>query len=531
VGPACIPYPELPGTTRIFADYTSAFERVRVFYPLQPQRMYDLAGEKGGEYPAGLRAQMANILERHNRQWGLTPQGESNLQKLRAGAAAVVTGQQPVLFGGPAYGLYKALTAIRVAEELSRRGRECVPIFWLASEDHDFAEVSQVKLRSRQGELKNFVIESTAIAGAQVGGVTLGEQISQIAEAVAEFLCKGEVSELLRRCYSAQETFSSSFARMMSSLLGFYGLLFLDARDPELHALALPVYEGAAKRAAEIDQALMARGKALEHAGYHQQVKVTASSTLLFMNQEGVRTPIRRANGEFAAGTRKLKEAELEAKIKEAPQEFSGSALLRPVIQDFLLPTVAYIGGPAEVAYFAQAGVVYEKLLGRVTPILPRCGATLLDARDQRLLKSNKLQVKQVWQSASTVRQLLAERNLPHELEEQFERAESALDAALSAVGQRLEKLALSDAAKHSESKMRYQLKRLRARAAQAELRRNEEISRHAEALSASLYPHQQLQEREIGGVSYLASFGTGLLAQLHQALKPEGVQHQIIEV
>src|SRR5262249_44518192 len=153
--------------------------------------------------------------------------------------------------------------------------------------------------------------------------------------------------------------------------------------DPELHRIAEPIYRAAIERAEELDDTLLARGKELESAGYHQQVKVTPSSSLLFALRDGARIPIhRRANGKenrFTIGNEELSQHELQAQISSAPQNFSPNVLLRPVVQDYLLPTLTYTGGSAEVAYFAQGAVVYERLLGRVTPIVPRFSATIVE--------------------------------------------------------------------------------------------------------------------------------------------------------
>ena len=157
-------------------------------------------------------------------------------------------------------------------------------------------------------------------------------------------------------------------------------MIILDASDGELDRVAEPIFRAAIERAEELDAALLERGKALEAAGYHQQVKVTTSSVLLFTMRDGARTPIQlRHNGadrEFVigadAGAEKLSSSELISRIRSHPEQFSPNVLLRPIVQDYLLPTLAYTGGAAEAAYFAQAGAVYEALLGRVTPIIPR---------------------------------------------------------------------------------------------------------------------------------------------------------------
>jgi uncharacterized protein YllA (UPF0747 family) len=183
----------------------------------------------------------------------------------------------------------------------------------------------------------------------------------------------------------------SAFARLMALLFADWGVILLDQADPAFHHLAKPILRQAVERSVELDDALLGRGKVLETAGYHQQVKVTSATTLLFEIKNGVRTVVRRksngANDEFVAGEERSSTQELLDRIERNAGNFSPNVLLRPVVQDYLLPTLAYTGGAAEVAYFAQAAVVYEKLLGRVTPILPRFSATLIEPKAQRLLE------------------------------------------------------------------------------------------------------------------------------------------------
>src|SRR5205085_4661863 len=190
--PGCLSYQQLPHTSRLFADYTGDFSRVSQFYPLAPQQLEQL--KPPADYPADRRRSLAEILESQNRR-GSTAEVEKNLQRFRSGAAAIVTGQQPVLFGGPAFMIYKALTAIKLAAELSGKGTDCIPIFWIASEDHDFAEVGQVTLRSPAGELRRFAMAETPHPGQSAGGVVLREGDAALAAAAAQFI-GGEAGEL-----------------------------------------------------------------------------------------------------------------------------------------------------------------------------------------------------------------------------------------------------------------------------------------------------------------------------------------------
>ena len=185
-----------------------------------------------------------------------------------------------------------------------------------------------------------------------------------------------EVTKFLREAYRPGENFGSAFARLFSRLFAQWGVVLLDASDPEFHRIAQPIYSAAIERAAELDDALLARGRELEAAGYHQQVKVTPSSTLLFtLRRRGPRAGTsagkRRVGRSFLVGDETISQAELLRRIASQPEQFSANVLLRPVVQDYLLPTLAYVGGAAEIAYFGQGAVVYKALLGRATPDSP----------------------------------------------------------------------------------------------------------------------------------------------------------------
>jgi uncharacterized protein YllA (UPF0747 family) len=197
------------------------------------------------------------------------------------------------------------------------------------------------------------------------------------------------------------------------------------------------------------------------------------------------------------------------------------------------LPTLAYTGGPAEIAYFAQAAVVYEKLLGRVTPILPRFSATLVDPKAQRLLERYQLAMPDMFSGPEKLRQTLATRTLPSDLQGRFAEAKAALDKSLGSIRESLARLdpTLVDAASNAGEKMKYQLTQLEARAARAEVQRNEVITRHADSLNWVLYPDKALQEREIGGLSFVARYGPGLLQSLYEAIHTDCHDHQVINL
>ena len=538
----CLPFTQIPHTTRLFTDFLSYSPSVRQFYPRSPHFGEWLQIEASNlRYDATRREQISAILERQSKSWDASPQALSNLNRFRRGAAAIVTGQQVGLFGGPMFSIYKALSAVKLAEEATAAGVEAVPIFWLATYDHDLAEVNQLSLPGADYLLRKLSISSHSIPGAPVSEVRFGEEISSVVEEATSLLGDSEASQILRESYRPGETFGTAFARFYARLFAAWGVIVLDASDPELHRIAAPIYKVAIQQASEIAEELLARGQDLEAAGYHQQVKVTSSSVLLFTLQNGARTPIQqRVNAdspEFViasdSATEKLSAAELLDRIATAPEKFSPNVLLRPVVQDYLLPTLAYAGGAAETAYFAQAGAVYEKILGRVTPIVPRFSATLVEPKIQRGLEKYGITVLDTFQGVESLRRKLAANSLPADLQAAFERANRSIDESFSGLHEALAKLdpTLLEASQTAVSKAHYQMDRLRERAMAAELRRSEVVGRKAEAFSHTLYPDDALQERGIAGVYYVARYGTALLKGLYGAMHTDCLDHQILEL
>ncbi len=537
----CLPFSQIPHSTRLFLDYLSYAPSVRPFYPRSPNVSEWLKDEaKSVVYDPARRAKVGEILERQNRAWGASPKTLANIDRLRRGALTVVTGQQVGLFGGPLFSIFKALTAVKLAEQATAAGVDCVPIFWLATEDHDLAEVNHISLISGDGAPERFEVASRGVVDAPVGTVKFGADIDPVVEQAAALLGDSEVATWLRESYKPGQTLGSAYGLLFTRLFAEWGIILLDPADKEFHDLAKPLLRAAVERAGELDRALLARGKALEAAGYHQQVKVTAASSLLFEVKDGARTVVRRKEklvggkgDEFLVGAEHLSADELLARIEVAPERFNPNALFRPVVQDYLLPTLAYTGGAAEVAYFAQSAVVYEKLLGRVTPILPRFSATLLEAKAERILSRYELELPDVLQGPEKVREAIAARSLPSDLQARFAEAYASAEKSMAAVRESIGKLdsTLIESSDRARTRMWYQINRLHRRASRAELLRNEVIARHADSLSNALLPNKVLQEREIAGVSFVARYGPELLATLYKHIRTDCHDHQVIEI
>lgn len=528
----CVPFSTIPHTSQLFLDFVSFSGNIQQFYRRTPRISDWLKDELPlVSYEPVRRQQVAAILQRQNHAVRASSRTLENISRLQNGAHAIVSGQQVGLFGGPLLAMLKAISAIAHAERATALGVDCVPIFWMASEDHDLAEVNHAWILGQDGLLHMFSAPTRGMDDAPVGEIRFGNEIEPLVEEAIGMLGASPVADTLRECYRPGETLGSAFAKLFARLFSDFGLIIIDPSDPELHRIAEPVICQALQQRQEIAGKLLDRDRQLAAAGYHQQVRVTQDSVLLFDTSAGRRLAIQPTQNGFSAGDAEWSREQMLARCKAHPEYFSANVLLRPAVQDFLLPTLAYVGGPSEIAYFAQAGIVQEHILRRATPVLPRLSATLVEPRLRKLLDKYKVSVAQTFEAPDKFRELMAARSMPSQLQARFDAAEHDMETALAGIMEGLQTLdpTLVDAARNALSKMQYQMQGLRGRAARAELRRSEELNRHAEILSAALYPNKTLQERVVAGTYFLACQGLTLLQELHEAAQAECTNHQLI--
>ena len=467
----------------------------------------------------GDAGRLADALRAQAEGFGAGAAALENIELLRGGARAVVTGQQVGLFGGPLLTLLKAATAVaRSGQATEQTGVKHVPVFWLATEDHDLAEVDQVSLLTKHHVETLRAGLKTALP-VEVGGVPLGAEVEAVLERACELLEWAPVCDLLRECYAPGATLGGAFARWMTKLFEGQGLVVVDAAGREFHAMGAPVLRYAIEHAGELEAGLLGRTKELEAAGYHAQVLVVPGHSLLFLVDEaGGRAALRRAaDGSWKAGGKAYTTADLLRILEDAPERLSPNALLRPVFQDCVLPTAAYIGGPAEVAYFAQSQVVYQSVLGRVTPVLARFSATLIEPSIGSVMDRHELRVPGILTTAEELAQSLGARAMPIAGKRRLAAVGNAMDAELTALTEYLGSMdeSLGRSAKVSGSKMLYQINRLRRMAADFELQKEASLRKHAEALVLNLFPEGHPQERLIAGVWFVARYGEGLIERL----------------
>jgi bacillithiol biosynthesis cysteine-adding enzyme BshC len=514
-----------PGLSRLFLDYCAGDAAVSPFYASLPLTSGGAGAVPRPQLPAHW-PEIVGLLAAQNPGPATAPA----LEALRNGAGTVVTGQQVGLFGGPLFTPFKAATAVARASQATAQGQPHAAIFWLASEDHDFAEIGHVTFPAKR-ELRKFVYPPSSELARPVGSIVLDDRIAPLIDQASELLGSSDAMDALADAYQPGRTFAQAFAAFYAKVFAAQGLLILDAGGRTFHRMGAPVLRAAIERADELHAALLERNAQLEAAGYHAQVAVGAQSSLLFLIDEassahsGARVALKRIapsaadpGGLWQAGRQSLSTAELVGILEAEPERISPSALLRPVFQDFLLSTSITIGGPAEVAYFAQSAVLFERILGRMTPVQPRLSATLIEPAIGELLRKHELTLERVLhESGPSLAQLLAARAIPIDGKRKLAAAGSALDAELKTVEEWMGQLdaGLGRSAETAASKMRYQMNRLRRLAANFELQREASLGRHAEAISLALYPGGVLQERLHGAAYYFAKYGSELAEEL----------------
>jgi bacillithiol biosynthesis cysteine-adding enzyme BshC len=514
----------LPHQSKLYLEYIDNFSAVRSLYAHPPDMATVRRVARKLDFPLERRREVSAILRAQNVALGGGAAALENIDRLQKGAVAIVSGQQVGLFSGPAYAFYKALAAIQLAAELTRSGVQAVPVFWMATEDHDIEEVRHVSW-FQDGVLKRFELPAPdgADAGRPVGKIPLGAPVEELVHDAADLLGKqGSVllAQFLKESYNPRETYGSSFGKLFAKIFSQQGLVLLEPLDPQLHRIAAPLYRQAIEDRDILNEKLLQRGKQLDAAGFSAQVKVTAKSSLLFYMGEGPRNPVVVSNGaKFQSGQKSWTKAELLGAIQNEPENFSPSALFRSVIQDYLLPTVSYIGGPAEVAYFAQSEVVYQHVLGRMPVVLPRPGFTLVDIKAAKLLRAYKLKVEDIWAGSQEVRRRMELVSVPTQISSEFDRNHKQVMRMLDQLKDRLEKLdpTLQGAVATARKKIDYQIDKLRRKTGRALDAKEGLLSDHEAFLERLLYPRKTLQSRELCLLPFLAHWGPSGLAELQK--------------
>lgn len=521
----CLRHTDLPHTSRLFADFVYHFDRVSRFYAHNPLDFHSFERAAARiDFPADRRRALVAALQAQN---GPT----AELARLaEPGTVTVVTGQQVGLFSGPCYTIYKALTAAKLAATLTERGIPAVAVFWLATEDHDFAEVNHAFTLSAGHQLVRHEVSSPAVDHTPVGDLTIpGYPVEELAAELDGLPYAGDVIEAVRASYQPGATLGQAFRALLQRLLAGYPLLYLDPLHPAIRQIAAPLLSRAVEHSAAMSERLLARNAELVEAGYHAQVHFEPKTSLFFLLQDGRRLSLHRDGDDYLLGDTRLTPAQLAAQ----GASLSPNALLRPVMQDYLLPTVAQVGGPAELAYLAQSEVLYD-VLGRPAPVIvPRSGFTLIDSRAAKLLRRYSLSVKDCLDSLDGLSAHIAQRLVPAGLARSLANSREMTAALFDRLVHEVAAFdeTLGAAAAKSRAKVLYQIGKIEAKTARQALRHNDRAATEAAYLFHALYPEKHLQERLYTILPFLARHGLDLTQRLYQETHIDCPDHIVVEV
>lgn len=525
---------------RLAADYAYDFDRLGRFYAGNPAdgRDWQAAIARTQAYPRD-RASLTSALSAQLKRRGAPAQAQAALERLLdPSAVAVVTGQQAGVFGGPLYTLLKAVTALQVAERLNRDyGVPAVAVFWVDAEDHDWDEVSGCEVLDADLKPQSVRLAAPPGAGhAPVASLVLGGSAAIAIDELAAILpateFTGTLLTRLRSAYRPESRMAEAFGRWLEFVLGDYGLVVYDASDRATKPLVRDIFTREVQFAGRTAELAAEAGRALVDLGYHAQVDAHPDSLALFNLDHG-RVAIRIEDDRFVIGDRRLDMPALLDSVRNEPEQYSPNVLLRPLVQDALFPTVAYVAGPSELAYLGQLKAVYADFGVPMPLMCPRASATLLDSAAVRFLNRYGVPVEALQAQDESALNHLLEAQLPPSVERALNDATAALDERMQAVIAAVPAIdpTLEGAARSVTGRMRHDLQGLHAKIIHAAKKRDETLRRQFTRAQAQAFPGGHSQERALGFVYFVNRYGPALIDRLMSELPPDLGQHWILTV
>lgn len=537
----CCPPADLEAFPDLFVDYCTNFDAVADFYPgdwRDPEVRRD-RGARAAARPTDREA-LADVLADQNEEWGGGEAAQRNVEALRdPETIAIVTGQQVGLLTGPLYTLYKTITTLQLAEEWAEQtGRTVVPVFWVEGEDHDFEEISTTHILRRNEVVSLSYDPDLPENPGAVGRLELTDEIDAVLDRLDDLFpdsdFKPAVMERVRAAYRPGRRLEDAFAHLFRSLFEGEGLVFMNPDDERLKALSRPLFRQELKDpetpAARID----ATSRALRDQGYHAQVRARPTN-LFWLDEDGRYAIDLGDDGQFVLRNtdRTFSRAELLDRLDKAPEHFSPNVVLRPLMQDHLLPTAAYVAGPGEVSYFAQYGDVYE-WAGLDMPLIhPRASVSLVESKVQKVLDKYDLSVCDFRAQLDALFQDVVVETMDVDVDAIFQDATTQMHKALNALKPDVEAVdqTLASSAEATRAAIVEEMEDLKQRTVRAEKRHHDEVRAQLEKAQVNLRPRGTLQERTINVLYYLNKYSLDLIGDLRSALRTDTSAHQIVDL
>lgn len=537
-----INFSDIPGHQNLFLDYLYEFENVADFFAndFRNRENYLKIFRSISESRQDFASRIPDIIS--NQYANLNPSGKTaqNIKKLAdKKTLAIVTGQQLGILGGPLYTFYKIITAIKLSQFLSERYDDYnfVPVFWLEGDDHDFNEVRTIKIIDDNNSLVTVgykeEIEEDDLKQS-VGLIKLDNSINDFFTALEKELketeFKSSLLQQLKNCFQEGRTFKAAFRDLIFNYFDNYGLVIFDPQTDEVKQLLKPIFKKEINDFRIHTEQLVHVSATLEEL-YHAQVKVKPVN--LFLRVDEGRHSIEPVENEFRLRRKRKSytQEQLLEVLENEPDKFSPNVLLRPICQDYLLPTAFYIAGPSEIAYFAQLKPLYE-LYNIVEPIIyPRSSLTILENSIAGSLDKFSIGINDVFVDVENVKKRIINSVEQSSVDEMFSDISNQLENSFDQLKEKLFDLdkTIADSSNRYRDKILGTIAELKSKAEKAQQKKYEVTLRQIDRAAVHLFPNSNLQEREINFVYFVNKYGDEFLKRIFDELQINKFEHQVI--
>lgn len=540
-----INFKDIPGNTKLFLDYLYNFENLQKFYKYNFRNKEQIIKkfQQLTDVQREFRGELSTII--HDQYEFLSPSSKTlkNISSLKDDKTlAVVTGQQLGILGGPLYTFYKIITAIKLCSHLSERydNYNFVPVFWLEGDDHDFDEVKSINILNENNEIIKISytdeIINEELNRGSIGQIKLSAGISRFFNEIDQHLktseYKPKILEHLKKFYQENKTFKDSFRELLFFFFDQYGLIIFDPQDKKVKDLLKPIFIKEVTQFRSHTQSLVNVSASLEEL-YHAQVKIRPIN--LFYNFDEGRYLIEPVENEFRLKGKRKKFTlqEIEERIETEPEKFSPNVLLRPICQDYLLPTAFYVGGPSEIAYFGQILPLYQFYEIDPAVIYPRSSATILEKAVKLILEKYNLKITSFFTDVNKLKNLIVNNMSDQNLDEIFTSSKNKIDHVFDEIKEKLYSVekTMSDVTSKYRSKVLSYIDELNAKAVEAQKKRFEITLRQIDKAAVNLYPNNNLQEREFSFYQFANKYDLEVIKKIFNELEINKFEHQIIEI
>ncbi len=539
-----ISFSDIPGNHNLFLDYLYEFENVKDFYKtdFRDKEEYLNIFKKISDSHNHSRETLAAVLKDQYAGFNPSAKTQKNISSLNEKKTlAVVTGQQLGILGGPLYTFYKIITAIKLASFLSERYDEYyfVPIFWLEGDDHDFNEVREINLVNDSNEIINIAYDKELIDEdnkGSVGTLQFNESLDLFYQELEKNLRTTEFTapllEKIKSFYKTGNTFKTAFKELIFWIFDQYGLVIFDPQDSKIKDLLKPIFKKEISDFRIHTEKLVKISAKLEEV-YHAQVKIRPIN-LFYSNEEG-RYLIEPVENEFRLKRKRKKFSleELVSLIESEPANFSPNVLLRPICQDYILPTSFYVGGPSEISYFAQVMPLYDFYNIESPIIYPRSSATVIEKNLSPIIEKFDIDLNELFHDPEKLKLKVMDSISKTSVDEIFNEASYKIENVLDQLKERLFEFdkTMSDAGSKYKQRIFHDLEILKEKTIDAQKRKYETTLRQIDKVVNVILPNSTLQERQINFIYFANKYRTDILKNIFEELSINKFEHQIIKL